>query len=87
MKARVETKIKHPNYGHVIFYNLSPRQLEIIEDIAILSKAFNLLNKNYKKMIDDIEELEQNKLNIEEELAETIEQNRRLVIRLKEVNK
>lgn len=37
MEGRIETKIKHPTFGHVIFYNLSPRQIEALNDLVAKS--------------------------------------------------
>jgi len=67
-----ETKLPHPEFGHVLFHNLSPRQLEVIDllilDEEISRKAFKLLNGNYGVMVEDIETLKEMIVSLIDEL-------------------
>lgn len=37
--SEIEVKIKHPEYGHVIFSQMSPRQLEILKIYVAIQEA------------------------------------------------
>ena len=44
----VETKVDHPEYGHVIFYNLSTRQKQVIKDLeGYKTFANNVVGQNH----------------------------------------
>jgi hypothetical protein len=44
-----EIKLKHPKYGHVIFNNPTPRQIEILEHYKTLTTNRIELDTWYKR--------------------------------------
>lgn len=43
MAKKDEVKIKHPSMGHVIFYNPTNREREILEDYILVKKTLEQL--------------------------------------------
>jgi hypothetical protein len=53
---RKEMKVKHPEYGHVIFYDITPRQRDVLENFTDgLILTDDILAKN-KMLADKVRE-------------------------------
>ncbi len=51
MVKKESIKINHPEFGHVMFENMTPRQMDVLKILEDTMKVWNKKKKNQLKMV------------------------------------